>query len=192
VLDQPALSVAVLLAGRVLLALGESLVVTGTMGWGIALVGPQHGGKVMAWLGIAIYAAWPAAHRWVWRSAPGDLRASRGERALADRGAAGRQPLAWWRPVPVAARLYQVLGAVWQPGWGWLLQRRFRCHHGIHRPAVCGTVVGDSSLAFTSFGVAFIVARACFFAPAGPDRWRQSGAGVLGHRGVRAVADLAG
>lgn len=53
-LDQPAISVAVLLAGRVLLALGESLVITGTMGWGIALVGPQHGGKVMAWLGIAI------------------------------------------------------------------------------------------------------------------------------------------
>ncbi|MFX5693368.1 MFS transporter, partial [Acinetobacter baumannii] len=56
-LDQPVISVAVLLAGRVLLALGESLVITGTMGWGIALVGPQHGGKVMAWLGIAIYAA---------------------------------------------------------------------------------------------------------------------------------------
>lgn len=43
--------------GRVLLALGESLVVTGTMGWGIALVGPQNGGKVKAWLGMAIYAA---------------------------------------------------------------------------------------------------------------------------------------
>lgn len=38
-LDQPVISVAVLLAGRVLLALGESLVITGTMGWGIALVG---------------------------------------------------------------------------------------------------------------------------------------------------------
>ena len=55
--DTPVVSVWVLVAGRVLLALGESLVVTGTMGWGIGLVGPQNGGKVMAWLGMAIYAA---------------------------------------------------------------------------------------------------------------------------------------
>nr|WP_256350232.1 MFS transporter [Pseudomonas sp. P7759] len=55
--DSPVLSVWLLLAGRVVLALGESLVITGSMGWGMGRVGPQNAGKVMAWIGIAIYAA---------------------------------------------------------------------------------------------------------------------------------------
>src|SRR5690606_9974247 len=55
--DVPVISVWILLAGRVVLALGESLIVTGSMGWGVGLVGPQNAGKVMAWIGIAMYAA---------------------------------------------------------------------------------------------------------------------------------------
>jgi hypothetical protein len=110
----------VLLAGRVLLALGESLVVTGTMGWGIALVGPQHGGKVMAWLGIAIYAAFGRAHRWVWRSASawGFAGIAVVSVLLPMLALLAVSPCVRWRPVPAAARLYQVLGAVWQPGLG--------------------------------------------------------------------------
>src|ERR1700760_2455057 len=54
----PAASVGVLLLGRVLLGCGESLIITGALSWGVSLVGPRNAGKVMAWVGIAMYAAY--------------------------------------------------------------------------------------------------------------------------------------
>lgn len=51
------LSIALLLIGRILMGLGESLFLTGLMSWGIARVGAAKTGKVMSWSGIAIYAA---------------------------------------------------------------------------------------------------------------------------------------
>ena len=50
-------SLAVMIAGRLLLGLAESLFLTGTMTWGIARLGPARIGLVMAWQGIAMYAA---------------------------------------------------------------------------------------------------------------------------------------
>ena len=48
---------AVLLAGRLLIGLGESLVAVGVIGWGIGLVGPARSGHVLALVGAAIYGA---------------------------------------------------------------------------------------------------------------------------------------
>jgi MFS family permease len=48
---------AILLAGRALLGLGESLVVVGMMGWGVGLMGAQRSGKVLALVGAAMYGA---------------------------------------------------------------------------------------------------------------------------------------
>ena len=53
----PWLSLAILVLGRLLLGVAESLFLTGTMSWGIARLGAQRTGKVMAWQGIAMYAA---------------------------------------------------------------------------------------------------------------------------------------
>ncbi|CAB3776437.1 arabinose transporter [Pararobbsia alpina] len=46
---------AVLIAGRLVLGLGESQFVTGIITWGIASVGQQRAGKAISWSGMAMY-----------------------------------------------------------------------------------------------------------------------------------------
>ncbi len=53
----PKVAYAVLLAGRLLLGLGESLTLVGVLSWGMALMGPARAGKVMALVGMGIYGA---------------------------------------------------------------------------------------------------------------------------------------
>ncbi|GAB4064411.1 arabinose transporter [Ancylobacter sonchi] len=56
-LSPVSLAYPVLLAGRLLVGLGESLVAVGVIAWGIGLVGPARSGKVLALVGAAIYGA---------------------------------------------------------------------------------------------------------------------------------------
>lgn len=53
----PVTAFIVLIAGRLLLGLGESLVGVGVIAWGIDLVGPARSGKVLALVGASIYGA---------------------------------------------------------------------------------------------------------------------------------------
>ena len=53
----PALSLTSLLLGRVLLGSAESLVGSGSIGWGIGRVGAANTAKVISWNGIASYGA---------------------------------------------------------------------------------------------------------------------------------------
>jgi MFS family permease len=53
----PVASVTVLLLGRGLLGAAESLIITGAVSWGLALVDPGSTGKVIAWVGMAMFAA---------------------------------------------------------------------------------------------------------------------------------------
>ena len=165
-LASPMVSVMVLLLGRVVLALGESLIITGALGWGIALVGPQNAGKVMAWVGIAMYGAYA-------------LGAPFGVAVNARWGFAGIcaaslffsvAALAAVAGVPSVAPLangrmpfYKVLGAVAGPGMGLALSSV--------GSGVIGAFIallfaarnwGNASLVFTAFGLAFVGARIFF------------------------------
>lgn len=164
--DSPVLSVWLLLAGRVVLALGESLVITGSMGWGMGRVGPQNTGKVMAWIGIAIYAAFALGaplgvainNQWGFS---GLSIASLIMPLLAVGiviGAKGVAPTSQRR-----TSFYSVLGAVWLPGLGLALS-------SIGSGVIAAFVAllfaskdwGNASFAFTAFGIAFIGARIFF------------------------------
>ncbi|OWS74980.1 arabinose transporter [Pantoea sp. VS1] len=53
----PAVSLALVIAGRLAAGMGESQFVTGCVAWSIASVGPQRAGLSMSWTGIAMFAA---------------------------------------------------------------------------------------------------------------------------------------
>jgi MFS family permease len=56
--DAPAASIACLLLGQALLGGAGSLVIMGAQSWGLVLVGAENVGKVLAWMGTALYAAY--------------------------------------------------------------------------------------------------------------------------------------
>src|SRR5256886_9123671 len=158
----PAISVTILLLGRALLGAGESFIITGAQAWGLALSGAQDTGKVLAWMGTAMYAAFALG-------APAGtiLYGSFGFTAIAL--ATTLVPLAALllvaplRRVAPTARvrpsLAKVVAAVWLPGLGLALTS-----------AGFGAMTAFVALlfaargwtvwpAFTTFAVAFIVAR---------------------------------
>jgi MFS family permease len=53
----PLPSLTLLALGRMLAGFGESAIVTGSLSWAIAIVGPAHTGRSMVWVGIAMFGA---------------------------------------------------------------------------------------------------------------------------------------
>jgi MFS family permease len=56
-LSEPRISIGVLLAGRAVLGGAESFIITGATTWGLVRVGANNAGKVIAWMGTAMFAA---------------------------------------------------------------------------------------------------------------------------------------
>ncbi len=157
---------AVLLGGRLALGCAESLIVTGALTWGVALVGAQHAGKVMAWVGIAMYGAYAVG-------APAGVAVYAQWGFLGIAVATLLIPLAAIACVlfvpgtaPSAARrvpFYKILGKVWLPGLGLALSSiGFGSITAFIALLFVARHWGQASMAFTFFGAAFIAARLLF------------------------------
>jgi MFS family permease len=115
----PAMAGAILIVGRLLLGAAESVVITGAVSWGMVLVGPAHTGRVIAWVGAAMFAAFALG-------APIGAVLYAGHGFVAIGLATTLAPLATVllvAPLPAvpSARearpsFLSVLGAVWRPG----------------------------------------------------------------------------
>src|SRR5689334_17297554 len=53
----PLVSVSILLLGRAVLGGAESFIITGAVTWGLAILGQEQAGRVIAWMGMAMFAA---------------------------------------------------------------------------------------------------------------------------------------
>ncbi|MPS26255.1 arabinose transporter [Pigmentiphaga sp.] len=113
-------SYALLLAGRLLLGLGESLALVGMLAWSMAMMGPARSGLVMAVFGMGMYGAFAAGGPlglWLLqeRGFPGLMAICI---ALPLLGALMLWPLAPAVPAQAGRRppFAQVLGRIWRPG----------------------------------------------------------------------------
>ena len=165
-LSLPRISVGVLLAGRAVLGGAESFIITGATTWGLARVGARNAGKVIAWMGTAMFAAFAAG-------APlGTMLYQKGGFAAVS-VATTVAPLVTLIMITPLRRtapahkggtgLLSVLGGVWLPGFGAALSS-----------VGFGTIAAFSSLlfvdhgwtpvwlAFSAYAASLIVARVLF------------------------------
>ena len=164
--DSPETAISVLLLGRVLLGGSESFVITGALAWGLVLGGPKNTGKVISWIGTALWGAYAAG-------------APLGSALYASHGFAGIAfatillPLvtltlvARLRPIaPTASTkpsITRILSAVWVPGIGLALTAV-----GFGTITTFGALLfvqrGWSAawIAFTALSGAFILGRVAF------------------------------
>lgn len=173
VLAQPAASLGVLLLGRGLLGLGESLVVTSALGWGVALAGRERSGVVMAWVGIAMYGALAAGSP-LGVSVHGAHGFTGVTLLAAAAPALGLFALPLVRTVaPVGGTrlpFHRVAGLIWRPGAGLALSAL-----GFGAIAAFSTLRFQergwphASLAMSAFGAAYVLAR--LFLAKLPDRF---------------------
>lgn len=120
-LAAPAWSVSILVLGRAVLGAAESCVVTGTLAWCLSLAGPGDAGKVMSWVGLAMYVALavgaPAGNALYAAGGFGGVALATAVVPLAGLALVARvrgvEPLATARP-----SVGHVVGAVWEPGLG--------------------------------------------------------------------------
>ncbi|RZL06736.1 MAG: MFS transporter [Rubrivivax sp.] len=167
VVGMPWLSIGLLIAARAALGCTESFSAVCSLSWGTGLIGPARAGKVMSWVGMAMFGAYSVG-------APlGALLYERfgflaiGVAALLlpviSLALVGRVPAV---PVIAAAKrlpFRSVVGLVTLPGLGLAFAAAgFGSMTAFIALLFAENRWGDASLAFTAFGAAYILARLLF------------------------------
>ena len=162
----PALSLGIVVVGRLAAGVGESQFVTGCVSWSIASVGPQRAGMSMSWTGIAMFAALAVG-------APIGMGLYQSYGLQAAMVACIVAPLVAavvaFREAPYATpagqRLpfYRVIGQIWREGLGLMLQGV-----GLSGLTAFASLYfaarnwDHAGLVMTAFGVGFIFVRVAF------------------------------
>jgi MFS family permease len=162
----PQLSLALVMAGRLANGIAESFIITSTMTWGLARVGPAHAGKVFGWMGVALFGGLAAGSP-VGMAVYGQFGFAGVALALLLVGLAGLAGTTWIQGVQPSTlpRLpfREVLGAVKWPGLGLTL-----CSVGYSMITAFAVLLfaqrewGGGALAVTCMGAGFIVGRMLF------------------------------
>ncbi|SON57737.1 major facilitator superfamily transporter [Hartmannibacter diazotrophicus] len=164
---------AFMIAGRLVMGLGESLFLTGLMSLGIARLGADRTGRVMSWTGIAIYAA-------LGLGAPLGLAAQAAYGFLGVGLVACLTPLLALAiivrlpPTPAAGGtrvpFHRVLGLIWRPGLVLALAMvPFAVMAAFLPLHYAARGWSDAGIALFGFGAAYVLVR--LVAPGLPDRF---------------------
>jgi MFS family permease len=159
----PAVSLAIIVVGRLAAGFGESQFVTGCVSWSIASVGPQRAGMSMSWTGIAMFAALAIG-------APVGMALYQGYGLQAAMIACIVAPLiaaviafrevSYISPPGQLLPFYKVIGQFWREGLGLLLSGV-----GLSGLTAFASLYfaarswGHAGLVMTAFGIGFIFVR---------------------------------
>jgi MFS family permease len=162
----PEASVAVLLLGRAVLGGAESFIITAAVSWGLAIVDRRNTGKVIAWIGSAMFAAFA-----IGAPVGSALCAGYGIVAIALVTAlAPLATLALIAPLPAVVPVLRarisfakVFGQVWVPGFGSALGSvGFGAVTTFAALLFADRGWTQGWLAYTAYALAFILARVFF------------------------------
>ena len=161
--DRPVLSLGVLIGARLATGVAEAFIITAALGWGIARLGAAHAGKVIGWIGMALFGAYGAgAPAGAWVHARFGFAGIAWATVLVPLAALGialciraEAPSHAVRPA-----FHKVLGLIKLPGlaltltaFGYAALNAFIALLWLERGW------GSAALAFTSLGAGFIVSR---------------------------------
>jgi MFS family permease len=162
----PLASATILLLGRGLLGAAESFIITAAVSWGLTLADARSTGKIIAWVGSAMFAAFA-----IGAPAGAALYAAYGFATIAIvTVAAPLMTLLVVAPLPAVAPVQHpcasftaVVSAVWVPGLGSALGSvGFGAVTTFAALLFVNRGWANGWLAYTAYAVAFILARICF------------------------------
>jgi MFS family permease len=186
----PLFSLALLFVARIMHGLSESYLITGALTWGIGLAGVQRSGKVMAWVGISIFAGIGlGASLGDWMNAKWGVLSAFTLITLLP--ILGSLPMFNLPAIPAPAKkrevsFFTVVGEIWRQGSSLALSAiGYGCISSFIALLFLTQGWGQASLAFAVFAAAFILVR-LFFASF-PDKYGGYKVGV-----VSLIVELAG